>query len=363
MSRTAGQPVPISFEPRLQALPHGRRIAEQPIAEQVEGCDARGGTDRVAREGGTMGARRPGPDRFTRQEGADRHAGGNALGRRDDVRLDARVLDGPPAAGASHPGLDLVDHEQDAVLVADLAQAAQERDRRGKVSALALHRLDHDGGHVAGCNDPPEDRAAQHLELSCPVASRLFAPGAHAGERRVMDHRQQRAKASALLDLRIGEAEGAHGAAVERAFECDDPGPMGVIARELDGALDRLGSRVGEEDSRRFRERGDRGQPLREFQVAGLVEIRGRDVDQAFGLVLDGGHHVGVRVPCGGNGDASGKVQKPIAVHVRDRHTASRFGDQRVRARQARTDDSCVAGDEVASLRPGQLGDDVRRFC
>ena len=73
-----------------------------------------------------MCARRPRPQRLAADEGADRHAGGDALGDGDDVRLDAGVLDRPPAAGPAHPGLDLVGDQDDPVLVAQLAKAAQE---------------------------------------------------------------------------------------------------------------------------------------------------------------------------------------------------------------------------------------------
>jgi hypothetical protein len=67
-----------------------------------------------------------------------------------DVRLDAGVLDRPPSAGAAHARLDLVGDEEDAVLVADLAQSLHEGLRRGEVAALSLDRLDDDGGHVGG---------------------------------------------------------------------------------------------------------------------------------------------------------------------------------------------------------------------
>ena len=84
----------------------------------------------------------------------------------------------------------------------------------------------------------PEDRAAQVGQLGRAVAAGALAPGADAREGRVVDHRHQRTEAGSLLDLRVREAQRAHGAAVEPALEGDDPGPMGVVARQLDGALD-----------------------------------------------------------------------------------------------------------------------------
>src|SRR6185503_18379649 len=188
---------------------------------------------RVPREGRSMGARRPGPQRLPADEGADRHAGSDALGNRDEVGLDAGVLDRPPAPGPAHARLDLVGDEDDPVLIAQLAQAAQEAGRGGEVAALALDRLDDDGGNVLRGDLAGEDRLAQMLELRGAVPAGGLAPGTHAREWRVMDHRQQWPEAGPLLDLRVGQGERAQRSAVEAALERDDPRPMRVIAGEL----------------------------------------------------------------------------------------------------------------------------------
>ncbi len=57
------------------------------------------------------------------------------------------MLHGEHAAGAGDAGLDLVDDEQDAVLVADGAQFAQKVEGRDVEAALALDRLDDDRRH------------------------------------------------------------------------------------------------------------------------------------------------------------------------------------------------------------------------
>lgn len=60
------------------------------------------------------------------------------------------VLVGPELAGGADAGLHLVDDEEHAVLLGDLAQAAEEGGRGVVVAALGLNGLDDDGarGHV-----------------------------------------------------------------------------------------------------------------------------------------------------------------------------------------------------------------------
>ena len=107
-----------------------------------------GSGQRLAAERGGVVARlegggdvRPGP------AGADGDAVAERLGHRDDVRLDAHVLEGEPPTGAAEPGLHLVDHEQGAPLVAQAADPLQVR-RGGRLHAtLALHRLEQHGRH------------------------------------------------------------------------------------------------------------------------------------------------------------------------------------------------------------------------
>ena len=55
-----------------------------------------------------------------------RHPAGDPLGQADDVRLDAQCSTANSLPGAAHARLHLVGHEQDAVLVAEVAQRRQE---------------------------------------------------------------------------------------------------------------------------------------------------------------------------------------------------------------------------------------------
>ena len=135
-------------------------------------------------------------------------------------------------------------------------------------------------------------------------------PAAREGS--VVDHWQERPEAGALLHLRVGERQGPHGSAVEATVEGDDPGPVGVVAGELDRAFDRLGAGVGQEDARPLVERRDGRKPLHELEVARLEEVSGGDVDEPIRLLLDGSHHRGMRVPGRADRDAGGEIEKTL---------------------------------------------------
>ena len=80
---------------------------------------------------------------------ADGKAAAQPLGRRHDVGLDAGPFMGEELAGAAHAALDLVEEQQQAVFVADGAQALQIFARGRAQAAFALHRLDQDRGGLA----------------------------------------------------------------------------------------------------------------------------------------------------------------------------------------------------------------------
>src|SRR5215218_3530751 len=75
---------------------------------------------------------------------ADREPAAKTLGEAHDVRRHADLLIAEHLAEAADAGLHLVEREQQAVLVAQLAQRPEEGRRRGANTALALHRLDED---------------------------------------------------------------------------------------------------------------------------------------------------------------------------------------------------------------------------
>ena len=108
------------------------------------------------------------------EAGADREAAAQALGDGGDVRAHARLLAGEQRAGAAHAGLDLVEHQEQAVLVAQCAQLLQALRRHRADAALALDRLDQDGRGLG------PDRRVQRLVIA---------------ERQDVEARQQRIEA------------------------------------------------------------------------------------------------------------------------------------------------------------------------
>ena len=111
--------------------------------------------------------------------GADRHAGAERLGGDDDVGGDAVVLEREQLAGAREAALHFVGNHHDAVLIAELADPAQEARRHRHEAALALHRLDDDRGDLRRIDlrrerllellDAPARRTARR---SCPPGAR-----------------------------------------------------------------------------------------------------------------------------------------------------------------------------------------------
>ena len=79
MSRMASLPGD-ALEPGAQARAHGGRVGQALGLDHVERRQRGGGADRVAGERRAVGAGRPRPDRLARDERADRHARGDALG-------------------------------------------------------------------------------------------------------------------------------------------------------------------------------------------------------------------------------------------------------------------------------------------
>ena len=213
-----------------------------------------------------------------------------------------------PFARAPKPRLDFIEDEQDAVLVADLAQALHEGDRRDNISTLAQHRFDQDGGGLFGSGL----RGEQIFELFQRILGgfcfrHLQAEGIR--ERRDKHARRQRTKARAIDRLGCGQRHRAGRAPVEGAAEDDDVLPACGDARDLDRILQRFRAGVGKEE-----ESIEGGTILRSSSIScsiglWMTMIRLR-MQEKPSLFADGFDHFRVAVTGIGHADAAGEVQQ-----------------------------------------------------
>jgi hypothetical protein len=220
------------------------------------------------------------------------------------------MLDGEHLAGARNAALHFVRDEHDAVLVADLAQRAQEFGRRHVESALALHRLDHDR----------RDGLRIHVAVKQAVQVGKCLLGGHAPVRQrkrgVEDLGGEWPETLLVRHDLAGERHGHERAPMEAAGKGDDRRALGVVAGDFHRILERL--RTRREENRFLREISGREciQAFRQAHV-GLV---GDDVEtgvrECLSLLRDGGHDLWVPVSGIQNRDAGGKIDETPAVDV-----------------------------------------------
>ena len=175
--------------------------------------------------------------------------------------------------------------------------------------------------------------------------------------------RNQRRETALLLRLGRGQRERAHGASVERAEEGDHVLPLGVIARQLQRALDRFGAGVAVVNAMRPGHRRNLRQARGQRDHALVVKIRARHVDQFGRLLLNGGDHVGMAMAGRSHGDAGGKIEELVAVNVGNDDAASALGDQRIRAGVGRRNVFLIALEHALRVGPGQGGLDLGSDC
>src|SRR5215469_16584586 len=126
--------------------------------------------------------------------------------------------------------------------------------------------------------------------------------------------------------------------------ERDDVLPAGVIARQLHGALHRLRAGVAIEEAMVASHWSHSRQALRQVGQRFVVEISSRDVNQFRGLLLNCGYDLGMAMASGGDGDAGGKVEELVAIHVLYANAAAAPGHERIRARIAGGNQPVICG-------------------
>ena len=131
--------------------PRAAALATSPDSEQFDRGEGGGAGHRVTAVGRAVRARPPGLEQLRpRDQGPERHPGGDPLRRQQDVRLHAPVLHRPHPPRTTRAGLDLVGDQEDPVLVADLSEPLEEPILGHDVPALALDRLDDDRRDLVG---------------------------------------------------------------------------------------------------------------------------------------------------------------------------------------------------------------------
>ena len=165
---------------------------------------------------------------------------------------------------------------------------------------------------------------------------------------------QQRAKSLALHGLRRGKRKRSQRASVEASVEGDDFVAPRVVPRQLDGRLDRFGAGISEINFLRFLAGSDGRKPLGKLHHVRQIKIRAGNVNQFGGLFLNGFDNARMAMPRGDDGDARGKIQEHIAVHVLDHRAAAGFRHQRIAARVGRRNELRVPRDHCLRIRTGK---------
>ena len=214
--------------------------------EDVEVRERGRATGRMAGVGRSVAehrAARLGPerlgDRAADEHGAERQvAARDALGEHDHVGLDVPALVSEPGADAAERADHAVDHEQDAVALADRRDRLDIARGRRAHAARADHRLAEEGRDVRG---------PDALDLGLERLGRLVVD--------VRDRAEQRAVALAHgLDADEARAEAVRAVVGERAADQVDalrlPLRRPVLARELGRRVDRVAAAEAQEDAR-----------------------------------------------------------------------------------------------------------------
>ncbi len=244
---------------------------------------------------------------------------GDALGRRHQVRRHAEEVGGERRAEAAEAGDDLVEDQENAVLVADLAQALEIALRRRQHCGRARHRLDDDGGDRLGAvqSDQPleivgEFGAVLRLILGESVAGEIM------GVADVVDARQMRGEGPAVGD-HAADRHAAEADTVIAALAADQAGAgrlaVGAVVgeRDLQRRVDRFGAGIGEEDTVQVL-RCDLGETLGEIEGQRMAHLeRGREI-QRHQLALDRGGDLPAAVAGIDAPEARGAVDHLAAV-------------------------------------------------
>ncbi len=265
--------------------------------EDLERCDAGSAGERMPGVGESTLERHvveEGGDAVGDDDPAERHvAGVDSLGEGDEVGGDPERIDGEPFAETAEAHHDLVGDVDDAVLVAEFADAGQVAGRRHEYSVGADDRLDDDRRDRCGAFE--HDDVLEVLEGALGLLlgrGRVEGRPVQVGAEEVRDGRVARLVRPAARVA--GERDRGGGSTVVRPVHRQHLAATGDAAGHSHGVLVGVRSAVGEEDLVQV-SRSHSCDEACEL-AAHVAGHRGLDGGEAPRLLLDGANEVGVLV-------------------------------------------------------------------
>src|ERR1700688_1904309 len=140
-------------------------------------------------------------------------------------------------AAAPDARLNLIEDQEDAVAVAELAQARQKSIGGDEIATLPLDGLDENGGHFVRRYVVHEQDFLDITQHRAPlIAAREQGP-VTVGVRYMRDSRHGRKEALLLRVLARRERQRPHRSAVKAAEKTDKPAAAGHVTRQLERRL------------------------------------------------------------------------------------------------------------------------------
>src|SRR2546421_5054795 len=193
-------------------------------------------------------------DAFLSHYQTDRQARAKALGQRHDIRLHIPVLTGKHLAAATYARLHFVENQQNAVAIAQLAQARQKSVGRYYVATLALNRLDQDRGDFAGRNVADEQAVLNIVKYGLTLIVAREQRMVRIRKRHVGDARHR--GAALLLGLLTGsKSERPHRAPVKTAEKTNESRTSTNVARQFQCTFHRFSAGLAEKTEHRLAHR------------------------------------------------------------------------------------------------------------
>ena len=230
---------------------------------------------------------------------------GDGLGHGHQVGRDAEGLRAEVGAHAAPAGDDFVEHQEDALFVADGAQPVEVALGRGQAAERSCRGLDEHGGDVLAT-----EQVAITLQVIGKLGALIGLATHHAvlrqgGVAHVKHAGQARAESAAVVD-HAGQRHAAHVHAVVSPFARDEDLALGVAThtvkgqRHLHRRVDGFAARIGEEDAVQARRR-ELGHARRELERLGLRAQERRGEVQRLQLLV---HRLGDLASAMAGGDA-----------------------------------------------------------